>query len=77
MVAVPEATPVTRPVVTSTVAIPVALLLQVPPERVLPRVVVKPWQTVVVPVIAEGAGSAFTVSDCCAEVVPPHPPVTV
>ena len=27
MVAVPEATPVTRPVVTSTVAIPVALLL--------------------------------------------------
>jgi hypothetical protein len=37
-----------------TVAIPVLLLLQVPPVTALLKVVVEPAHTVVVPVIAEG-----------------------
>ncbi len=51
--------PVTTPVVNPTVAIPVALLLQVPPPASL-NVVVKPEHTVSVPNIADGNGLTVT-----------------
>ncbi len=59
MLLVPAATPVTTPPV-FTVAIAVALLIHVPPDTVLVRVVVDPVHTVAVPPIA--AGVAFTVT---------------
>lgn len=65
----PCATPVTTPVLLTTVAIPALLLVQVPPEVVLARVVVFPAQTTAVPVIE--AGAILTVTDRVAAV--PHP----
>lgn len=62
MVAVPGATPVTTPVVKSTVAVPVALLTQVPPADASASVVVRPTHTVVVPVISAGSGLTVTTS---------------
>ena len=59
---VPVATPVTSPVVASTVAIAALALLQVPPVVVLLSSVVVPWQALNVPVIAAGVG--FTVIGC-------------
>jgi hypothetical protein len=56
---VPE-TPVTMPLDEPTVALPVALLVHVPPASALDSVVVAPWQTVVVPVIAAGNGFIVT-----------------
>ena len=74
----PVATPVTTPLDEPIVATDVVPLLQVPPEVALPRVVVRPMHTFGVPVIAGNAGSAFTVRDCCAVLVPPlQPPVIV
>ena len=73
----PEETPVTTPLEASMMATPGELLLQVPPEVELPRVVVNPAHTDVVPVMADNPGSEFTVSDCCAVFVPPQPPVMV
>ena len=57
MVRLPPETPVTMPVVVVlvTVANAVLLLVQVPPVGELAKVVVKPGQTEVTPVIAEGA----------------------
>ena len=54
MVTVPAATPVVTPVVLPIVAIAILLLLQVPPTSL--KVVVKPIQTFVIPVIADGNG---------------------
>jgi hypothetical protein len=68
MVAVPEATPVTTPLLLPTVAIEVSVVLHVPPLAVLASVVLRPSQTLAVPVIA--GGNAFTVTT--AEVL--HPP---
>ncbi len=59
MVAVPADTPDTTPPVPA-VAIEVLLLLQVPPDVVLARVVLRPVHMVAVPVIE--AGSGFTVA---------------
>ena len=60
IVATPGATPVTRPVDKPTVAVPVALLVQVPePMRSL-RLMEDPAQTLDAPKIAVGAG--FTVT---------------
>ena len=52
--------PVTMPVVDPTLAIPVALLLQIPPPAASVKVVVNPEQTASVPSIAVGNG--FTVT---------------
>ena len=62
MVAVPAETPLTTPVEEPTVATPVALLLQVPPEVELANVVVDPTQVEVVPVIAAKIGNGLTVA---------------
>jgi hypothetical protein len=56
MALVPAATPLTVPVPEPTVAMPVALLLHVPPPVALARVVVRNGQTAVVPVIDAGNG---------------------
>jgi len=55
----PGTTPVTTPD-EFTVAVPVALLLQVPPEVALLSVIVAAGQTFAAPVIA--VGTAFTVT---------------
>jgi hypothetical protein len=57
---VPDVTPKTIPVPASTVATVVSLLLHVPLPALL-NVVVKPIQTPVVPVIADGSGLTVTV----------------
>ena len=56
----PPATPVTVPEDEPTVAVPVLLLLQVPPDVELVRVDVAPAQNTSVPPIAAGLG--FTVA---------------
>jgi hypothetical protein len=53
---VPAATPVTTPVL-PTVAMPVALLLQVPPAVAFDKVLVLPAHNVAVPDMAPGVGS--------------------
>jgi hypothetical protein len=58
-IAVPSDTPVTIPLLLPTDAIPAADELQVPPEGVLPKVVVAPIHTLRVPVIVDGV--VFTV----------------
>jgi hypothetical protein len=63
MVAVPGAvvdTPLTSPVVTPTVAMPMALLVHVPPAGVQFRVVVPPTHTLAAPVTTPG--NAYTVT---------------
>jgi len=59
MIAVPENTPNTDPVVADTLAIDVLLLLQLPPVVASDNVVESPTQTDVLPVITAGTG--FTV----------------
>jgi hypothetical protein len=49
------------------VAVVTGAILHVPPAGVLLRVVVAPIQTVVVPVIAAGAGLTVTTADTGAE----------
>ena len=56
----PVATPVTIPDDVPTVAIPVLLLLHVPPLVASLRVVVKPMQTVAVPLTDAGNGLTVT-----------------
>ena len=75
MVAVPAATPVTRPVEALMVATPAALLDQLPPEIVEAKVVVPETQTVWVPlrVPAEGAAVTVTVRVAVALAQPPVP----
>jgi hypothetical protein len=60
IVAVPAVTPPTTPVAL-TLAIPGAVLLHEPPVIASDNVVTAPAQTVVVPVMVPGFGSAFTV----------------
>ena len=62
MMAVPAFIPITIPLITPTDALGLAVLQVTPPGVALLRLVVKPWQTVSVPVI--GAGSAFTTMVC-------------
>ncbi len=59
MLAVETVPPVTMPVVDPTVAMPVLLLLQVPPPA-SDNVVVKPEQTLSVPSIVVGNGLTVT-----------------
>jgi hypothetical protein len=66
---VPAETPVTKPDAAFTVAIPVLLLVQVPPLVLLLKVDVRPAQIVVVPVLALTA--AFTVTTAVRAHVPP------
>ena len=68
MVTVPDATPVTSPVV-FTVAVPVALLLHVPPVSVGAIVMLEATQTVVGPDKVPVAGNGFTVTACVAKAV--------
>jgi hypothetical protein len=79
---VPAATPVTNPVDEFTVATAVLLLLQapVPPPSTTPTVVyvaVAPIHSGVVPVTDVITAFGLMVTDCCAETVPPQPPVIV
>ena len=69
MVAVPAATPVTRPVEALMVATPVALLDQLPPETVEAKVVVPATQTAWVPVRVPALGGVVTVTEVTAETV--------
>src|SRR5438552_391935 len=85
MVATPAATPVTMPVEAPTVAVPVALLLQVPPLMASVRVMVAPVHTVEEPEIADGADTTVTVilvlqpvgNVYTMELVPGETPVTI
>lgn len=61
MVAVPPDIPVTTPVAAPTVALVRLLLDQLPPESALPRVVVRPTQTVGDPVMADIAALTVTI----------------
>ena len=72
----PYATPVTTPVVASTVAKEGDPLLHVPPVAVSASVVVPLIQTEVVPVMAGTTGAAITVNIVVAAVLP-HELVTV
>jgi hypothetical protein len=60
MLALPGATPVTMP--PDTVAMPVLLLLHVPPLTLLVNVVVDPSHTTDVPDMLPGDGAVLTVS---------------
>jgi hypothetical protein len=78
----PANIPVTNPVDELTVATAVLLLLHapVPPPSTTPAVeyvAVAPTHNGVVPVTDVIAAFEFTVTDCCAETVPPQPPVIV
>ncbi len=61
IIAVPVATPVTIPEDDPTVAMPVALLLHVPPGTELPNGLVNPTHTLILPVITPGDGLTDTV----------------
>jgi hypothetical protein len=82
MLVVPVVTAVTTPVAEFTVATAVLLLLQVPvpPPRtteVAVYVVVCPVHKGVVPVTEATLALGFTVTVCCADLVPLQPPVMV
>ena len=62
MLAIPELIPVTTPVVATTVAVPVAPLVQLPPVGPLLSVVVLFSHTCSVPVMASGNGFTVTVA---------------
>ena len=70
----PAATPFTTPVEAFTVAIPVALLDQLPPDTVEVNVVVPPTQIPCVPLRVPADGGAVTVTDLVA-VAFAQPPV--
>jgi hypothetical protein len=74
MIAVPAATPLTTPVEAFTVAIPVALLDQLPPDTVEVNVVVPPTQIPCVPLMVPADAGAVTVTDLVA-VAFAQPPV--
>lgn len=69
MVAFPGATPVTTPVAEPTVAIDVALLVQVPPAMLLLKLMVDATHTVEAPLMvpALGTGLTVTVADAVAD----------
>ena len=75
MVAVPAVTPFTLPD-PSTVAMPVAVLLQAPPEAVSLKPVAEPAHTVAVPVTVPADGNGLTVTTSITAAVP-QPLVTV
>ena len=75
MVIVPADTPFTLPD-PSTVATPVAVLLQAPPEAVSLKPVTELTHTVAVPVIVPADGNGLTVTTSVAAAVP-QPLVTV
>ena len=85
IVVVPATTPVTTPVVPSTVAFDVLLRVQVPPPLGLARVVVDPSQTMEEPVIAPGVWLTVTTDvagvpqplEYVISAVPPATPVTM
>jgi len=78
MVAVPAATPVTRPEVAFTVATPVALLDQIPPLTVEVNVVVPFTQMLCVPLRVPAEAGAVTVTVLVAVALAQPPvPVTV
>ena len=77
MVTVPAATPVTTPVLEFTVAMPVLLLLQLPPVVTFARVVVLPIQALSVPVIAATVGRALIVTVAMAALVQRFPSAAV
>ena len=58
--AFPAATPVTTPVVATTVAVGRLLLLQLPPVDMSANVVVAPMHTIATPVIPDGFGLTVT-----------------
>jgi hypothetical protein len=68
-VAVPAATPVTRPEEASTVAIVGSLLVQEPPEIVEVKVVVPATHTAWLPLRVPAEGGAVTVTIVAAETV--------
>ena len=76
MVAVPAATPVTRPVEVSMVATAGVLLVQLPPEMVDAKVDVPFTQISSVPLSVPAVGAAVTVTVRVA-VALAHPPVPV
>ena len=61
MVVFPTATPVTIPVFGSIVATEFVLLLQVPPDISLLRLMVDPMHTEVAPLMVPAFGTGFTV----------------
>ena len=77
MVAAPALTPVTVPVLASTVAIEASLLLHTPPVVVLLSVLVVPLHIVVVPVIAPMVGTDKTVSIAVAVSAQPNTLLTM
>lgn len=62
MVVFPGAIPVTIPVFVPIVATALALLLQVPPDTLLLRLIVDPIHTEVAPLIVPAFGTGFTVT---------------
>jgi hypothetical protein len=70
MTVVPAAIPVAIPLTEPIVAIPVAELLQIPPDTVLVNPAVAPTFTVDAPDKVPGKGSAFTVIIFVAFAVP-------
>ena len=76
MTAVPAATPFTTPVEAFTVAIPVALLDQLPPDTVEVNVVVTPTQIACVPLRVPADAGAVTITVLVA-VAFAQPPVPV
>ena len=70
MVAFPTAAPVTLPVTRSTVATDVALLVQVPPETLLLKLILAPIHTEDAPLIVPAFGTGFTVTVADAVVDP-------
>ena len=77
IVVVPEATPVTTPVLASTVATPVLLDVHTPPVVALLNAVVDPTHTSVVPLIAATTGIGLTVTVVVTELTHPLASVTV
>ena len=66
IVAEPDATPVTSPVIEFTVATVASLLVQAPPAVVFVKIVVEPTHALFVPEIAARVGNAFTLTVVCA-----------
>ena len=64
IIQVPAVTPVTTPVEEPTVAIPVLLLLQLPPEVVSDKVLVEPTQTLAIPLMGLTTIAADTCTVC-------------
>ena len=77
MIAVPAVTPLTTPVEAFTVAIPVALLDQLPPDTVEVNVVVPPIQIPCVPLMVPADAGLVTVMVPLAVPVPPVHPLRV